>query len=33
MEEIIKEVLVHGGEPDIEKELKNKKIESKFKMG
>lgn len=25
--------LVHGGGPDIEQELKNKKIESKFKNG
>ena len=29
----IKVVLVHGGGPDIEQELKNKKIESKFKNG
>ena len=29
----IKIILVHGGGPDIEKELKNKKIETKFENG
>ena len=33
MEEIIKEVLVHGGEPDIEEELKNKKNRIKVQNG
>ena len=33
MEEIIKEVLVHGGGPDIEEELKNKKNRIKVQNG